>query len=65
MSTLAARLAARLADAGPRGVAAVYVFGAHAEGRVHRESDLDVGVLFDRAAHPTRAARFDAVERKH
>lgn len=60
LSALGARLADRLADAGPPGVAAAYVFGAHAEGRVHRESDLDVGVVLDRTAYPTRAARFDA-----
>jgi predicted nucleotidyltransferase len=43
-----------------RGIAAVYLFGSHAEGRAHRESDVDVGVLFDRATHPTPRARFDA-----
>ena len=34
------------------GVAAVYLFGSHAEGRAHRDSDVDVGVLLD----PTRPA---------
>lgn len=36
-----------------------YLFGSHAEGRAHRESDVDVAVLFDRAAHPDAADRFD------
>lgn len=47
------------ATAGLEGVVALYVFGSHAEGRAHRESDVDVGVLLDYAAYPTRAARFD------
>lgn len=41
------------------GVAAAYLFGSHAEGRAHRESDVDVAVLLDWSVHPTRAARFD------
>ena len=42
-----------------QGVQAVYVFGSRAEGRAHRESDLDVGVLLDRATYPTRVSRTD------
>lgn len=42
------------------GVASAYLFGSHAAGRSHRESDIDVGVLLDRARHPTREERFDA-----
>ncbi len=30
------------------GVAAVYLFGSVARGTAHRESDVDVGVLYDR-----------------
>lgn len=41
------------------GIAAVYLFGSHAERRAHRESDVDVGVLLDRRQYPTPAARFD------
>lgn len=41
------------------GVASAYLFGSHAAGRAHRESDVDVGVLVDRALHPTRRERFD------
>jgi predicted nucleotidyltransferase len=32
-----------------REVVAAYLFGSHASGRAHRESDVDVGVLLDRA----------------
>jgi predicted nucleotidyltransferase len=49
-----------LAEARPSGVLAVYLFGSHASGRAHRESDVDVAVLLDRARYPTRKARFDA-----
>jgi len=45
--------------AGHPDVVSVYLFGSHAEGRAHRESDVDIGVLFDHAARPTRKARFD------
>jgi len=42
------------------GVISVYVFGSHAEGRAHRESDIDVAVLLDREWYPDEASRFDA-----
>src|SRR4051812_4930685 len=41
------------------GVVAAYVFGSVAEGREHRESDLDVAVLVDRSAYPRSADRFE------
>lgn len=41
------------------GVVSVYLFGSMAEGRAHAESDVDVGVLLDRAVHPTDRDRFD------
>jgi predicted nucleotidyltransferase len=44
-------------------VISVYVFGSRAEGREHRESDLDLGLLLDRSAAPTRRERFDIVVR--
>jgi hypothetical protein len=40
------------------GLVSLYVFGSHAAGRPHRESDVDLGVLLDRRAHGTREARF-------
>jgi predicted nucleotidyltransferase len=42
------------------GVVSAYVFGSVNEGRAHRQSDVDIGVLLDRSAHPTAADRFDA-----
>jgi predicted nucleotidyltransferase len=53
------RLVSHFAAGGPAGVVAVYLFGSHAEGRVHRESDVDVGVLVDRRLYPTAKARFE------
>jgi uncharacterized protein YutE (UPF0331/DUF86 family)/predicted nucleotidyltransferase len=41
------------------GVVSVYLFGSFAEGREHAESDVDVGVLLDRAVYPTDQDRFD------
>ena len=43
-----------------RGVVAAFLYGSHAQGRAHRDSDIDVAVLLDRALYPTGAARFDA-----
>lgn len=42
------------------GVASVYLFGSRAQGRAHRQSDVDVAVLLSREVHPTREARFEA-----
>jgi len=42
------------------GVQAAYLFGSVAEGRAHRESDVDVGVLLDRNVYPDRRDRFEA-----
>jgi predicted nucleotidyltransferase len=41
-------------------VVSAYLFGSHAEGRAHRESDVDLGILLSRATHPTRRERFEA-----
>jgi len=49
-----------LAEPGAADVAAVYLFGSVAEGRAHRESDVDLGVLLAWGAHPSPAQRFDA-----
>ncbi|HEX7373346.1 MAG TPA: nucleotidyltransferase domain-containing protein [Steroidobacteraceae bacterium] len=40
-------------------IAAVYLFGSHARGTAHAESDIDVAILLDGAVYPTRAARFE------
>lgn len=55
---LVERLATALDQAGLPGLAAAWLFGSHAEGRAHRESDVDIGVLFDRSVDA--GARFDA-----
>ncbi len=49
---------AALADS--KGLVSAYLFGSVAEGRAHRESDIDVGVLLDRAHFPDQTARFEA-----
>jgi transcriptional regulator with XRE-family HTH domain len=41
------------------GVASVYLFGGAARGTLHRDSDLDVAVLVDHGAYPTRPERSD------
>jgi len=52
----------RLRDAleGVRGLVSAYLFGSLSEGREHRQSDADVGVLLDRAVLPAAEARFEA-----
>ena len=52
----------RLRDAlrGVNGLVSAYFFGSVPEGREHRQSDLDVGVLLDRSVFPSGRDRFDA-----
>jgi uncharacterized protein len=57
---VAGRIAAAICGAAAEGVVSAYLFGSHAEGRAHRESDFDVGVLFDRRSSPTARDRFEA-----
>jgi predicted nucleotidyltransferase len=40
------------------GLVSAYVFGSQAEGRAHRQSDVDIGVLLDRRVHGSSEARF-------
>jgi predicted nucleotidyltransferase len=47
---------------GAEGVVAAYLFGSHAEGNDHRESDVDVAVLLDRRLS-TPQARFESSQR--
>jgi len=54
---LATALAAALERA-PVPLVSAYLFGSQAEGRAHRESDVDVGILLQRYAGAR--ARFDA-----
>ena len=60
---MAADLQARVKhafEADDSGVISVYLFGSHAEGRAHRDSDVDVGVLLNWTSYPDRARRFEA-----
>ncbi len=41
------------------GVQSAYLFGSHARGTSHRESDVDIGVLLSRDLFPSKKARFD------
>lgn len=42
------------------GVASVYLFGSQADGREHRESDVDLGILLLWDHYPTARDRFEA-----
>jgi predicted nucleotidyltransferase len=53
------RLGALFRDFSPRGLVAAYLFGSHAAGRAHRESDVDVAVLLAWDVHPTARERFE------
>ena len=63
MSTPATSVATALASAcealAVSGLVSAYLFGSHAEGRAHRESDVDVGVLLRHDVYPTHRARFE------
>ena len=48
-----------LCDIAPPGLVAAYLFGSHAEGRAHRESDIDIGVLLRYDLYPSARARFE------
>ena len=45
---------------GVQGLVSAYFFGSIPEGREHRQSDVDVGVLLDRSVFPSAEDRFDA-----
>jgi predicted nucleotidyltransferase len=57
--TLTTELARYFGERPDLGVASAYLFGSHAEGRAHRESDVDVGVLLRWDRHPASSDRFD------
>jgi predicted nucleotidyltransferase len=56
---ISATLTRLLAATPPRGLVSAYLFGSHADGRAHRESDVDLGVLLGWEVHRTRSERFD------
>lgn len=55
-----ARVAELLAGDSVTGVVSAYLFGSHAEGRAHRESDVDIAVLLDREDYASHRDRFGA-----
>lgn len=57
--SLVSVLARLFADAELPDVVAAYLFGAHAEDRAHRDSDVDVGVLLRYDEGVDRRARFE------
>jgi predicted nucleotidyltransferase len=52
-------LRARLEQELPGRVRRVVLFGSHARGEAHEDSDVDVFVLLDRASHGERARAID------
>ncbi len=58
-SRIVERLTRHLEATRPRGVVSAYVFGSHARGAAHRESDVDIGVLLARETFETERERFD------
>jgi predicted nucleotidyltransferase len=55
-----ARLNAVFEAGSAHGVVSAYLFGSHASGRAHADSDLDVGVLLDWTIFPDARRRFEA-----
>ena len=58
-SVVSQQLRRRLTESPPVGVIAMYLFGSQAEGRAHRESDLDLGVLLRWDVYPSARERFE------
>lgn len=54
------RVGRTLGEGGVDRVVSAYLFGSHARGRAHRESDVDVGVLLAWGAYPSSRERFQA-----
>ena len=57
MTDVSDTLRAYFATARPHGVVSAYLFGSHADGTAHRESDVDAAVVLDRRMLPSRAER--------
>ena len=52
-------LSSFFADRKLPGVTSVYLFGSEAEGRAHRESDVDLAILLNRGMYPGSMDRAD------
>ena len=57
MTDIVEAVRAYFGGAAPEGIVSAYLFGSHGRGTPHRDSDVDVAVLFDRAAVPDRGER--------
>lgn len=53
------RLVRLFSETPARGIVSAYLFGSHAQGRAHRESDVDVAVLLSRGVFQGDNARFN------
>ena len=62
---VAGTIAAVLESGAVSGVVSAYLFGSEAQGRAHRESDVDVGVVLRYDEHPTTRDRFETRLRLH
>ncbi len=62
---VAGTIAAVLESGAVSGVVSAYLFGSEAQGRAHRESDVDVGVVLRYDEHPTARDRFETRLRLH
>jgi len=58
-SGVAQRVASYFRRQASPGVISVYLFGSHARGSAHRQSDIDVGAVLSRAVFPSASQRFD------
>jgi predicted nucleotidyltransferase len=58
LPNLSSVLTRAFTEAAPHGLVSAYLFGSHARGRSHAESDIDVGVLLHRSVFPTPRERF-------
>ena len=59
-SDIERQIARALTESRFPGLVSAYLFGSVAEGRAHRDSDVDLGVYLDFESLPTSEARFDA-----
>jgi predicted nucleotidyltransferase len=59
VETIAAAIETVLARSPDTDAVSAYLFGSVAEGRSHRESDIDLALLLRRESHPDPTDRFD------
>lgn len=59
IADISERLERYFREEGEHAIYSAYLFGSHAAGRFHRESDVDIAVLLDRSRLPSRRERAD------